>query len=532
MGSDDRLGNYNIQGEIGRGGMAIVYKAIQSSLGRTVAVKELDISASGADPLLLERFRREARAAAALHHPNITTIHDFWESGNRAYIVMEYVDGPELKEVLAVRKMLEPSLAMLIAIEVCRALAYAHGRGMVHRDIKPGNIMLSTAGDVKLTDFGIVLVSESTELTVPGHMLGTPAYMSPEQITGQDVGPASDIFSLGTMLYEMVTGRRPFVADNPIALSHAILHSEPEQAHVARPGVPGTLSAIIMKCLAREPSARFSTMDELEETLQGVLPSLASILPEAIISLCRDLPPRPDPTPASMESAGRTVPAAQRPAAPDGGEQITAAGGDQVARMAEELGIGRGDAVVEGEDTGQDQLQMPPLPGPGESKKEALPPSVTGPPRQPPERKLSLKEATPPQEQETAAPARRPGKVLNALAAAMVLAAIAGGLFLVSKKVDTAAIKTGIEEKAATLPQKLTGAEKATGKAFILLRVSPWAEMTLDGQSRGRVEGGSTLPVESGPHTLVFKHPQLGEKKVIVDLEKDDSRSIVVVMGR
>jgi serine/threonine protein kinase len=552
MGPDDRLSNYRVEGEIGRGGMAVVYKALQTSLDRTVAIKELDITSSGSAPTIRERFRREARAAAALHHPNITTIHDFWETGSKAYIVMEFVDGPELKEVLAKRGLLEPSIAMLIAIEVCKALSYAHGRGMVHRDIKPGNIMLSASGEVKLTDFGIVLLSESTELTVPGHMLGTPAYMAPEQITGGEVGPASDAFSLGTMLYEMVAGRRPFTGDNPIALTHSILHNDPDPPHSIRPEVPGTLSAIVLKCLAKEPGQRFTTMDELRETLEGVLPSLSSILPEAIVNICRDIPRTVDPTGSIQRPEEKTAPAAPA-ATPAGDATISSPPAvdlleDTVSKMADELGVSTSPVMAEGLEEDGDDLQMAPLPQPGGKAAPSPPPEAPQArpaPRIPPEPELAIRDTGPkegelPEEEQAPRPK---SKAPNALMAAITLAMIAGAIYLLSQKLTPDAIKSGVSEITTQMPsdikdipaqisEQIPGVGEKSGQAFLVLSVSPWAEIIVDGVPQGRVQGNQTVTVESGPHTVVFRHPQLGEQKVIVDLEVDDSRQITVDLNR
>lgn len=280
-----KLGNYEVLDEIGRGGMAVVYKARQRSLDRIVAIKELDIKRAGADPRAGDRFKLEARAAASLHHPSIITVHDFWERGNKAYIAMEFVDGLELKEVLDRTGALDPALATLIALQICRALKYAHERGIIHRDVKPGNIMLSRTGDVKLADFGIVFVSGTTDLTTTGAIIGTPSYMSPEQIRDEEPGPASDVFSLGVVLYEVVTGTRPFSAKNEVALTHAILRKKPISPRRLNSRVGFKLSRIIMKCLKKKPHKRYVTMDELEAALLKSLPRRAPELNRAVVRL-------------------------------------------------------------------------------------------------------------------------------------------------------------------------------------------------------------------------------------------------------
>jgi len=266
------LGKYRVLEEIGRGGMAVVYRALQESLDRIVAIKELDFSRVGSDPKALARFQLEARAAASLDHPSIVTIHDFWEKARKAYIAMEFVDGLELKEALCFLGTVDPGTCVRISIELCRALSYAHERGIIHRDVKPGNVMLSVQGDVKLGDFGIVLVTGAKDLTTTGQVIGTPAYMSPEQIRGEHLGPASDIFSLGVVMFEMVTGIKPFQGPSDVAVTHAIIHKRPPGIRRLAPGVPRKLARVIRKCLRKKSGRRFLTMKEVAEALLKSLP--------------------------------------------------------------------------------------------------------------------------------------------------------------------------------------------------------------------------------------------------------------------
>jgi serine/threonine-protein kinase len=280
-----KLGKYRVLEEIGRGGMAVVYRARQESLDRIVAIKELDIARTGSDPKALARFQLEAKAAASLDHPCIITIHDFWERSSKAYIAMEFVDGLELKEVLHFLGSVDPVTAARIGIELCHALSYAHERGLIHRDIKPGNVMLSSLGQVKLADFGIVLVTGSTDLTTTGQVIGTPSYMSPEQIRGEQLGPASDIFSLGVVMYEMVTGVKPFQGPSDVAVTHAIIHRRPARIRRLAPEVPRRLARVIMKCLRKKPGRRYLTMNDVAEALSGSLPRKAQEGNEAVSAL-------------------------------------------------------------------------------------------------------------------------------------------------------------------------------------------------------------------------------------------------------
>jgi len=260
------IGNYQIAEEIGQGGMATVYRAYQTQLERWVAIKIMHTTeASGKE--FLARFRREARAVAALRHPNILTIYDYGEEHGIAYIVMEYVPGGTLKAHLTGQPMEWPDVAMLV-IPVGRALAYAHSEGIVHRDVKPANILLARPDWPVLADFGLVkLLGHQRGITQPGVSVGTPAYFSPEQAAGEDVDHRSDIYSLAIVLYELLTGRLPFEADSPIETMLRRLHESPTPPRRLNPRITPQLEAVIMQALARDPAARYPTMEALVNDL-------------------------------------------------------------------------------------------------------------------------------------------------------------------------------------------------------------------------------------------------------------------------
>ncbi|HDQ73049.1 MAG TPA: FHA domain-containing protein [Chloroflexi bacterium] len=263
------IGGYQISDEIGRGGMAAVYRAYQPQLERWVAIKILDASeASGQE--FLARFRREARAIAALRHPNILTIYDYGEEHGTAYIVMEYVSGGTLKSRLSEQAMPWPDVAALV-LPIGQALAYAHSEGVVHRDVKPANVLLARPDWAMLADFGLVkLVGHQKGITRPGVTIGTPAYFSPEQAAGDEVDHRTDIYSFTVLLYQLLTGRLPFEADSPVELMLKRLHSSPPSPRSFNPSLPSQLETIMMRGLARRPDMRYATMTEFLNDLSRV----------------------------------------------------------------------------------------------------------------------------------------------------------------------------------------------------------------------------------------------------------------------
>jgi serine/threonine-protein kinase len=256
---------YEIISEIGAGGMATVYKATQKSLDRLVAIKELKRAYHG-DEQTVRRFERESRVAASLQHENIVHIYDYWRKP--VYIiVMEYVDGVNLAELIEKTGALPVDVGVMIALQVCNALDYAHMRGLIHRDIKPSNIMIKRNGEIKLMDFGIAHTRNLESLTMPGTLIGTPAYMSPEQILGQKLDVKSDIFSFGIVLYEMFTGSKPFADEETRAVSAKILKDRFISPRRINSDIPWRLQWIIRKCLKKKPQKRYGNMLEVERKL-------------------------------------------------------------------------------------------------------------------------------------------------------------------------------------------------------------------------------------------------------------------------
>jgi serine/threonine-protein kinase len=264
-----QLGRYIIDSEIGRGAMGVVFKATDSVLQRTVAVKTVNMAMEKDHADKYEaRFYQEARAAGALNHPNIVTVYDAGKAGDVVYMAMEYIQGVELRSLLVEGQPMGVAQAISIAAQVAEGLGYAHQQGVVHRDIKPANIMVVSDGPVKITDFGIARMRASADLTQTGVMLGSPKYMSPEQVIGKRADHRSDIFSLGVILYEMLTGAGPFAGENVTALMYQIVNFVPPAPSSVNRQVPEMLDFVIAKMLAKPLEERYQDARDLAKDLR------------------------------------------------------------------------------------------------------------------------------------------------------------------------------------------------------------------------------------------------------------------------
>jgi serine/threonine protein kinase len=279
MGELKQLGRYEIVRVLGSGAMGVVYEGQDSKLHRRVAIKTI-IKNALVDPGVAadysERFMREAQAVAKLNHPNIVTVYDFGEEGEVAYFVMEFIQGHELKEYLDsdVQFALPKSLGYMI--DLLGALDYAHSQGIVHRDIKPANIMIDQSGRLKLTDFGVVKMLDNQEGTQAGTMVGTPGYMSPEQILGTGVSPRSDIFAAGVILYQLLTWKKPFTGDGVFTIQQKIVDEDPVSPSSLNADLPPFLDQIVGKALAKKPEDRYARASEFADDLRRFLAGAAT----------------------------------------------------------------------------------------------------------------------------------------------------------------------------------------------------------------------------------------------------------------
>jgi serine/threonine protein kinase len=264
-----QLGRYEVIGELGQGAMGVVYKAKDPLIDRVVAIKTINLGLALDEKDEYEgRFYQEAKAAGRLNHPNIVTIYDVGKSGDVAYIAMEFLEGRELRDIMNERGILPVEQVLDVVAQVALGLAYAHEHGIVHRDVKPSNIMLVRDGHAKITDFGIARMASAAVRTQTGMVLGSPKYMSPEQVMGKDIDQRSDIFSLGVMLYELLTGQAPFDGENVNAIMYQTLNVVPAPPNSLNPVVPEMVNFIVAKALAKSLDDRYQNAKDFAVDLR------------------------------------------------------------------------------------------------------------------------------------------------------------------------------------------------------------------------------------------------------------------------
>src|SRR6266566_7275347 len=296
---------YQLQDPIGRGGMATIYRGLDLHMDRVVAIKVLrDVYSS--DPKFVKRFELEAKAASALQHPNIVQVYDYGLTEGNYFIVMELVEGTDLRRYLRSRGVLDVDRAVIIAHDVALGLGAAHRRNIVHRDVKPQNILVGRKGAIKLTDFGIASVYKdlnAERLTTTGMTLGTVQYYAPEQAQGEIVTPAADVYALGVVMYEMLTGHPPFDGDTPVAVAMQHIQDVPIPPSQFNPSIPAALEEMILRCLEKVPEMRFQDGSQLARALETLgetdtgeeVSNAATITPgQTLVPTYKQIPPRPN----------------------------------------------------------------------------------------------------------------------------------------------------------------------------------------------------------------------------------------------
>src|SRR5687768_6986961 len=301
----EQIGKYKILEKIGQGAMGEVYKAHDAVLNRLVAVKTISASLAG-DETLRKRFEREAQSAARLNHPNIITVYDFGEEHEKIYMAMELLEGYDLKHAIVHNTLPTLDQKLDVMAQICDGLSFAHASEIVHRDLKPANIHVQPNGQVKIMDFGLARLGTS-EMTRTGMVMGTPHYMSPEQVKGKRADARSDIFSLGAVFYELLTGRKPFDAESLHAVLFQVMEHQPEDVRHWSPEVPNILVQVVDKALAKDAEGRYAHAGEMREALRLVRQVLAGEMEEdhALATLIQ--PSAQDATVVGEAPAGATV---------------------------------------------------------------------------------------------------------------------------------------------------------------------------------------------------------------------------------
>lgn len=294
-------GRYRLERRLASGGMGSVYEGTDERLHRRVAVKLLRDELAD-DPRFVERFRREARAVASLSHPNIASVYDYGEDAGRHFMIMEFAAGKDLAQIIKMDAPLPIERAVHIGEQLCEALEHAHAAGVIHRDVKPANVIVNSGDRVRVTDFGIARAAGDSTLTATGSVLGTANYLSPEQAAGRALTPASDLYSAGVVLYEMLTGTVPFPGESAIAVAMRHMNEDVPSARQANPAVPFELDAVVRRATERDPAARFHSAQEMADALRHSLQPTAAGAPTLVAGA---VPPPAPPTQSVWPIPGR-----------------------------------------------------------------------------------------------------------------------------------------------------------------------------------------------------------------------------------
>jgi serine/threonine-protein kinase len=486
------LGRYEIVGEIARGAMGVVYKARDPLIDRMVAIKTVDIGTHDVESETYERrFFREGKAAGRLNHPNIVTIHDVGRSDDVAYIAMEYLDGKSLREILDSGVVLAPQRIADIVAEIAEGLAFAHRNGIVHRDVKPANVMVLASGAVKITDFGIAQLPTGTR-TMTGNVFGSPRYTSPEQVMGRPVDGRSDIFSLGAVLFEMLTGRSPFGGTDLNGILRQVLTEPTPPPSTHNPKLPRAFDHIVTKALAKDANERYQDADEMARDLRRYdILDLATTAPAPLPALEHPTQPKAVPAPEVTEPASIAAPA---PASPHRWKRKAAWGVAAAVIAVVAIGV----AVAPRTST---------EPAPAAASNGSIAAAAAPVPE--------AATPAPPAEAPAPAPVAR---------ASMPVPAVKEAAQAAAEPIRAHASPPAAESKVAAATPAATSvpaAPRPTG--LVQFAVTPWGEIYVDGRKRGLSPPTKELRLPPGKHTIEIRNGSFPPRTATVEVIADEA---------
>ena len=504
----EKLGRYVIVEEIGQGAMGVVYKAVDPLIDRTVAIKTINLDLSKEELANFEkRFQREVQSAGKLNHPNIVTVYDVGRTEGVAYMAMEFLEGKELREILDSGVVLPIEKIAHIASQVAEGLAFAHEHGIVHRDVKPANVMVMKNGLVKITDFGIAQMSSASR-TMSGMVMGSPKYMSPEQVVGQGVDGRSDIFSLGVVLYEMLAGKTPFTGENISAIMYQILNDEPIPPKAFNQNIPDSINFIVLKALAKHPDKRYQNAKEMARDLKRYktmdVPGSGEV-PKPVESMERRRQPR-----ENLGDATQIMPSL---ALSDAGSRLAVNASEardgwwNTQRFLLYAAIPAMLVTFAAVVTLSKTHQSAPPPSASNQTAAASAASQAATPPPPPEPMAqTLADAKPPPATEFKSQTAENPVDKHAAHKAADKTKLA--------KADTA-------KKSDALPKPIT-----TGDASLTLAISPWGEVFVDGKRLGVSPPLRNLKLPSGKHTILIVNETFKPYSQTIDFEPNNTHKI------
>ena len=508
----EKLGRYVIVEEIGQGAMGVVYKAVDPLIDRTVAIKTINLDLSKEELANFEkRFQREVQSAGKLNHPNIVTVYDVGRTEGVAYMAMEFLEGKELREILDSGVVLPVEKVAHIASQVADGLAFAHEHGIVHRDVKPANVMVMKNGLVKITDFGIAQMSSASR-TVSGMVMGSPKYMSPEQVVGQAVDGRSDIFSLGVVLYEMLAGKTPFSGDNISAIMYQILNDEPIPPKAFNQSIPDSINFIVLKALAKHPDKRYQNAKEMARDLKRYKTMEIPVPgeePKPVRSMERRRQAR-----ENLGDATQIIPS------------LAASDSESTPRI-------NGSDARDGWWNTQRFLLYAAVPAMIITFAAVVMLSKT---RQPAPPSVTPSQASAPAEENTQAIPPQPEPMAQSGARTLVEAAPPPPKTVVEPKPkadEKSARKRASQAEKSKLAKADTAKKSdtpptptAAGEASLTLAISPWGEVFVDGKRLGISPPLRNLKLPSGKHTILIVNETFKPYSQTIDLEPNNTHKI------